>query len=172
MPNTKEARSTESTANAFDNIKTATLGLFSKLRRALQGMGFWKMALLCFVFRYFVLRPLGAVLALLTGTLWCIENTDTVRRFFHMIHSKVQGGTNTDVTSSLWYENGGREKIEQEIQRVTSQEERFCNLAECIHLPPASHWPAIARSLSSQGIQTQVSGDAFYIALEPSGKQE
>ena len=138
MPNTKPAQSTESAAKLLSSIKTTALGLFSKLRKFLQGMGFWKMALLCFLFRCFMLRPLGAVLALVVGTLWCIENMDTVRRFFRVAREKVQSGTKSSITSSLWYENGGREKIEHEILQMTSKGEHFCNLAGCVQLPPQS----------------------------------
>lgn len=172
MPNNNQAKSTDATSSTLNHIKTIASGLFSKLRGFLRGMRFWKMALLCFGFRCFVMYPLGPILALFVGTLWCVENLDTVRRFFQAIRGKLHGDTKDTITSSLWYENGGREQIDALVLQLSDQGEHFCNLAEKINLPSQSHWLAIETALNGQGIQTQVSYDAFYIAWELLGEQE
>jgi len=160
----------EAAANTVEAAKSTAANLFRKLRTVLRGLSFWTMALLCLGLRCFVKYPLGPLLALVVGTVWCVENMESVRRFFRVVQGKVTGHAKGCESSSLWYEHGGREQIGELIAALSAKGKCFCNLAEEIKMPPQSHWFAIGKALGEQGVKTQISGDAFFIAWE--NKQE
>lgn len=160
----------EAVTNTVETAKNTAAGLFRKLRIFLRGLSFWTMSLICLGLRCFVKYPLGPLLALVVGTVWCIENMDSVRRFFRVVQGKMSGCARGCESSSLWYDHGGREQIGELIATLTGKGKYFCNLAEEIKMPPQSHWDIIGKALNEQGVKTQISKDAFFIAWENKDK--
>ncbi len=44
-------------------------------------LSFWRMAFIAFLLRIFVVYPIGPLLALLMGVVWCIGNVDRIVNF-------------------------------------------------------------------------------------------
>ena len=44
-------------------------------------LSFWRMAFIAFLLRIFVVYPIGPLLALLMGVVWCIGNVDRIVSF-------------------------------------------------------------------------------------------
>jgi len=42
------------------------------------GMSFWRMAFIAFLLRMFAVFPIGPLLALVMGTIWCIGNAGRI----------------------------------------------------------------------------------------------
>lgn len=65
-------------------MKDAKVPLFSMLKSARDltvAAPFWLMAFVAFLLRIFVVQPLGAVLALVIGTVWCWGNLAGIHKF-------------------------------------------------------------------------------------------
>ncbi len=51
-------------------------------------MSFWRMAFIAFLLRLFVVSPLGPLLALLMGNVWCVGNIGRILDFLRSAHSR------------------------------------------------------------------------------------
>lgn len=128
-------------------------------------LSFWRAALLGLALRLFLLRPLGALLALAAGCVWMYYNIRMMKQLLLGLFSGLTRLLSGDVETSLWYEHGGREKIRALIALLTVQGVSYCELTEQIEdLPPETHWCAISKGLREMGIVTQVTRGAFYIS--------
>ncbi len=48
-------------------------------------LSFWRMAFIAFLLRLFIVYPIGPLLALLTGIVWCVGNVDRILSFTQAI---------------------------------------------------------------------------------------
>ena len=65
--------------------------LFSMLRHAVNmtvAAPFWLMAFAAFLMRLLVVPPFGALLALVTGVVWCCGNIGAIRGLFQAIRHR------------------------------------------------------------------------------------
>ena len=127
-------------------------------------MSFWGMALLCFFLRLFVVHPLGAMLALISSSIWLYWNFHGVRLALLKVLSGLTSAMGGNEQRSLWYDNEGREKIRDLIARLSKQGIHYCNLVvELPDFPSENHWYAISNGLKEMGVLSQASRHAFYI---------
>lgn len=148
----------------MQSITSTLLSMLRKARNIIAAAPFWLMAFVAFLLRLFVVRPLGALLALSMGVVWCWGNMPRVRKFTRNISGRFAAWSGGYEQKSLWYDNVGRNQIAALIERLSAQGIGYCDLAGTISLPPVSHWHAISRELNRLDIRTQISGGAFYIA--------
>jgi hypothetical protein len=52
-------------------------------------MSFWRMAFVAFLLRVFVRFPIGPLLALLMGLVWCVGNVDRIVGFARSVRSRI-----------------------------------------------------------------------------------
>ncbi len=126
-------------------------------------MSFWGMALLDLCLRVFVVRPLGALLALAVSCIWISRNVDGIRVALTKFRHMYTTWGNSSEKQCPWYESKGGAEIIELVDWLSSQGVSSCNLAEEIELPDKSQWYAISKSLNEDGMFTQISGDAFVI---------
>lgn len=146
--------------------KTAST-LLSALRQARDitaAAPFWFMALIAFLLRLVVIRPLGAILALSMGAVWCWGNMPRIKVLVQKARSWFTAWSAGYEQKSLWYDSVGRNQIATLIQKLSAQGISYCDLATEISLPQKSHWYAISQGLNKMDVITQISDSAFYIA--------
>ena len=128
-------------------------------------LSFWKTALICLVFRLFVVFPLGQILALTVGCIWMYRNISMFK--FAVLKGLwcaigLFGGYEK---KSLWFDHEGKNTILSLVEKLSAQGISYCNLNENMEdMPPASHWYAISSELNNMGILTQMTGNTFYIS--------
>ena len=59
------------------------------VRNLIIFMPFWTMAFVTFLMRLFVAQPIGALLALTVGTVWCFGNAGRIREFAQSVHRRL-----------------------------------------------------------------------------------
>jgi len=158
----------------MQNVKDTLLSMLRKARDMIAAAPFWLMAFIAFLLRLVVVWPLGALLALSMGVVWCWGNMPRVREFMRNVRSRFTAWSGGYEQKSLWYDNVGRNQITALIERLSAQGVSYCDLAVEISLPPVSHWYSISRELNRLDILTQISGGAFCIAwkLPDTGTQQ
>lgn len=150
----------------MEKVKTVFLSSSRQIFFLIVGAPFWMLALLDLFLRLFMVRPLGALLAVGANCIWFWYNRKKVGRYFGQLYQRLSSSARTAGAekTSLWYENEGRDKIARLMNSLSAQGVYYCNLASELSLPPKSHWGAISRGLNALGVATQVSDGAFYIA--------
>lgn len=148
----------------MQNVTSTLLSTLRKARDITVAAPFWLMAFIAFLLRLLVVYPLGALLALSMGVVWCWGNMPRVRAFTQNIRGRFASWSGGYEQKSLWYDNAGQKQITALVERLSAQGISYCDLAAEINLPPISHWYAIRRELNRLEILTQISGGAFYIA--------
>lgn len=158
----------EKTISYVEKTKNAVRPMVRKIGK----MPFWLMALLCFGMRIFVKQPLGALLVIVVGSIWAFKNISVIRVFLVSFRNRMIVNLRGYEKESLWFENGGRERIKALIVQLSAKGICFCNLSEAIgDLPPVSHWYAISSGLEVIGVTAQISGDTFYISWKVQTQQ-
>lgn len=133
-----------------------------KLVRVIGSMRFWHVAGLCFLFRVLVTNPIGALLALITGTIWGVSNLGMLKQKATALQCNMAAWT-SEGTVSLWYNNEGRQQILELIEKLSTSGSFQCNLSQQVTMPPKAQWSTIRNELLKEGIVSQVAGDSFYI---------
>lgn len=138
--------------------------LLKPMVAAMEHMSFWGVAFLCLLLRIFMVRPVGAVCALVVGGLWAYRNISPLKCFFAKLFDQLARLVGGYDKTSLWFEHGGRDTIETLVALLSVQGVNYSNLVEQIEdFPEQSHWYAISNALREMGILTQLSHNAFYI---------
>ena len=148
-------------------MKTVTDTLLSAIRQVhimIVAAPFWLMAFVALLMRLFMIPPVGALLALTMGVIWCLGNMPRVDEFCRNIRNRYTAWRRGYEQKSLWFDNVGRDQIIDLMDRLSASEVCYCDLAAEINMPPASHWYAISRELNKMGVLTQISPKAFYVA--------
>ena len=148
-------------------MKIATdviLSTFRQARIMTVAAPFWGMAFAAFLMRLLILPPIGALLALMVGIIWCWGNMPLIQNFLKKIRKNYTVWRRGYEQKSLWFDNVGRKQIVALIDRLSANEISYCDLVAEIKMPHASHWYAISCELNKLGILTQISYNAFYIA--------
>lgn len=150
--------------------KALWIARFKKLVTVIGTMRFWHVAGLCFLFRVFVTYPVGALLALITGTIWGVSNLGMLKQKASALQCNMAAWTN-EGTESLWFKHEGRQQILALIDQLSAQRTFHCNLTQHISMPPKAQWNAIRNGLYNMGIVSQIAGDSFYITWHVPGQQ-
>ena len=82
-----------------------------KMAAQIGRMSFWGMAFLCFVFRLFMVYPLGACAAIATSCIWLYWNLSAFKTGVLKGLWIVLGALGGQEQQSIWFEHEGREKI-------------------------------------------------------------
>ena len=135
-----------------------------KMAAQIGRMSFWGMAFLCFVFRLFMVYPLGACAAIATSCIWLYWNLSAFKTGVLKGLWIVLGALGGRQQQSIWFEHEGREKIKDVINRLSAQGINYCNLVEQVEdLPPENQWYAICNGLKAMGLVAQTARRALYI---------
>jgi len=147
----------------MQKVKTT---LLSVLRDAVHLIGkspFWLVALLDLGLRLFVVKPLGALLAIAVGCVWISRNIEVIRLTLMKLRHRYTTWANAYEKKCPWFERQGRAEIVELIDWLSAQGVSYCNLADEMELPDKSQWYAISKGINELGILTQVTNDAFYV---------
>ncbi len=124
---------------------------------------FWLVALLDLCLRLFVVKPLGALLALAVGCVWISRNWNGILLWLMKLRSRYTAWANNYKDKCPWFDSTGRAEIIELVDWLSAQGVTYCNLADEMQLPDKSQWYAISRGLNEAGMLTQITGDAFYL---------
>lgn len=147
-------------------MQKITSALLSAIREIVYLIGkapFWLVALLDLCLRLFVVRPLGALLALAVGCVWVSRNRGRILLTLMKRRRRYAAWSNNYKEKSEWFDGAGRGEIIGLVDWLAAQGVTYCNLADEMQLPDKSQWYAISKGLNEAGILTQITGDAFYI---------
>ncbi len=147
-------------------MKKVASVLLSALQEIVYLIGkspFWLVALLDLCLRLFIVRPLGALLALAVGCVWLVHNWNGLLLLLMKLRSRYTAWANNYKGKCPWFDSTGRTEIIELVDWLSAQGVSYCNLADEMQLPDKSQWYAISRGLNEAGILTQISDDAFYI---------
>lgn len=152
--------------------KSISISIPESLWKTLRSMciriirfSFWEMAFLCFLLRLFVAQPVGAVLALAVGSLWLCRNFEKVKKTArYALFTLTELDDEEEETGSAWFDEGGRDKIQSLIGRLSDEKVNTCNLVQVIEdFPPEDQWNAIQDGLLKMQVLSQTTEQAFYI---------
>jgi hypothetical protein len=148
------------------SMKKVARVLLSAIQEIVYMIGkspFWLIALLDLCLRLFVVRPLGALLALAVGIVWISHNWNGILLLLMKLRSRLTTWASSYKGKCPWFDSTGRAEIIELVDWLSAQGVSYCNLADEMQLPEQSQWYAISRGLNEAGIFTQISGDAFYL---------